>query len=292
MGGVEDPLANSGDRFTQRRITVDDGAVLRLFEWQPASDTGAEPIFFVAGWISLVTGWVPLLEKLVKTRPVYYLETREKESAEIPEDLMRPESFSIPRLADDLVEVSRQLGLDNDRTILFGSSMGSNAILEALKGDRLRSRAAFLVGPNLEFRFPAWGRAAVRVVPAWLVEQLKPFVIWYLKTFRVNATDDPEQMARYVRTVSAADAARLKLSAVAVLDYSALPGLETISTAVAVAYAGSDILHGEEEVERLVNAMPRGSAVQCPSNTYMHTAEVAADLDRFLAGLADDPERA
>jgi hypothetical protein len=31
--------------------------------------------------------------------------------------------------------------------------------------------------------------------------------------------------------------------------------------------------------------VPRGTAVACPSNTYMHTAEVAVDLERYLAGL-------
>ena len=87
MGGVEDPLALSGAQFRQRRITVEDGVGLRLFEWRPESDHGADPIFFVAGWISLVTGWIPLLEELVQTRAVYYLETREKESAEVPERL-------------------------------------------------------------------------------------------------------------------------------------------------------------------------------------------------------------
>ena len=123
--------------------------------------------------------------------------------------------------------------------------MGSNAILEALKGDRFRAKAAFLVGPNIEFFFPAWGRVAARVVPAWLIERLKGFMIWYLRSFRVNEQSDPEQMARYVRTVRAADALRLKLSAQAVLDYTLLPGLETISTPVAVAYADSDTLHGK-----------------------------------------------
>ena len=164
--------------------------------------------------------------------------------------------------------------------------MGSNAILEALKGDRFRARAAFLVGPNVEFHFPGWGRVAVRVIPAWLIERLKGFVIWYLRSFRVNERSDPEQMARYVRTVRAADALRLKLSARAVLDYTLLPGLETISTPVAVAYADSDTLHGEDTVRAIVDAMPCGTAVACPSNTYMHTAAVAADLEGYLAGLS------
>ena len=274
-----------GVRFSERRLPVEDGVSLRLFEWQPGDDPQADPIFFVAGWVSLVTGWRPLLEHLVQTRRVCYLETREKRSAEIDRRLMRPESFSIPRLAEDLIVAAARLGLDGRRTVLFGSSMGSNAILEALKNGRLPAKAAFLVGPNAEFHFPWWGRPLVHL-PAWVYSLAKPFVLWYLRTFRVNVREDPDQMARYVRTVRSADPQRIMLSARAVIDYRALPGLETISTPVAVAYAGSDTLHGEGEVRRLVDAMPRGTAVSCPSNTYMHTAAVAADLEKYLAGLA------
>jgi len=275
------PVEVPGVRFERRRLSVEDGVSLQLYEWRPVIEVGADPVLFVAGWISLVTGWVPLLEDLVRTRPVYYLETREKESAEISASLMRPESFSIPRLADDLIAVSDQLGLDSDRTVLFGSSMGSNAILEALKGDRLTARGAFVVGPNAEFHFPWWGRPLVYLPPS-VYSAAKPFVLWYLRNFRVNAREDPEQMARYVRTIRAAVPERIMLSARAVVDYDAMPGLETISSPVAVAYAANDTLHSEEEVQRIVDAMPRGIAVSCPSNTYMHTADVVTDLDRFL----------
>ena len=289
MGGDVNPVPVSGVLFDARHLTVEDGVRLRLYEWRPEIDDGTDPILFVAGWISLVTGWVPLLEKLVRSRPVIYLETREKESAEISADLMRPSSFSVPRLAEDLVEVSNQLDLDGDRTVLFGSSMGSNAILEALKGDRLKAKGAFVVGPNAEFHFPWWGRPLVHL-PSWVYSAAKPFVVWYLRTFRVNVREDPEQMARYVRTVRAADPKRIMLSARAVIDYDAMPGLDTISSPVAVAYAANDTLHGAEEVQRIVDAMPRGVSVRCPSNTYMHTAEVITDLDGFLSGSTETTE--
>jgi pimeloyl-ACP methyl ester carboxylesterase len=280
-----DPIAADGAGFGEDLVEVDEGVRLRCYRWQPRSENGAAPVFFIAGWISLVTGWKALLRELVCTRPVVYLETREKPSAEIPPRLMQPSSFTIPRLADDLVSAAGTLGLDNDRTVLFGSSMGANAILEALKNSRLPARAAFLVGPNEEFYFPPWGKVAIRVVPAWLIERLKGFVIWYLRRFRVNANSDPDQMARYVRTVSAADALRLKLSARAVQGYSVLPGLESVTAPVAVAYADSDTLHDEREVRRIVDAMPFGTAIRCPSNTYMHDADVALDLDRYLESL-------
>jgi pimeloyl-ACP methyl ester carboxylesterase len=289
VGDEVNPVEVPGVHFEQRRVKVEDGVSLRLYEWRPESDNGSGPILFVAGWISLVTGWVPLLKHLVQTRPVYYLETREKASAEISERLMRPVNFSIPRLADDLIEVSKQLELDCERTVLFGSSMGSNAILEALKGDRLTARAAFVIGPNAEFHFPWWGRPLVHL-PPWVYSAAKPFVLWYLRTFRVNAREDPEQMARYVRTIRAADPERIMLSARAVIDYEAIPGLDTISSPVAVAYAANDTLHGEEEVERIVDAMPRGVAVSCPSNTYMHTAAVANDIEAYLDNLPPETQ--
>jgi hypothetical protein len=91
-------------------------------------------------------------------------------------------------------------------------------------------------------------------------------------------------MARYRRTLRAAHPLRLKLSARAVLGYSALPGLGTVRVPVAIAYAASDTLHEPDEVRRMVAALPRGEVVECPSNTYMHTAAVAADLDRFISG--------
>jgi hypothetical protein len=49
-------------------------------------------------------------------------------------------------------------------------------------------------------------------------------------------------------------------------------------------------LHCGDEVRRIVDAMPRGVAVSCPSNTYMHTAAVATDIEEYLAGLAADME--
>ena len=116
---------------------------------------------------------------------------------------------------------------------------------------------------------------------------MRPVIIWYLRRFRVNERDDPEQMARYRRTLKAAHPHRLKLSARAVLGYTVWPGIERIAAPVAIAYAANDTLHGPDEVRRLASALPRGEAVECPTNTYMHTEAVADDLERFISRLND-----
>lgn len=261
---------------------MEPGVRLTVHEWQPG--TGGEPLVFVAGWVSVIEGWRPLLEVLVPQRPVIYIETREKRSAEIDPSRMRPEAFAIPRLGEDVIAVCDRLGVDPDRRVFFGSSMGSNAVLEGFKRGRLAGRGAFLVGPNAEFRFPGWGKA-LTYMPAAIYHLARPFMVAYLRRFRVNVNEDPEQMARYERTLKAAHPVRLKLSARSVLGYSLFPDLESVKVPVAIAHAPSDTLHDGHEVQRIVDVLPRGEAVECPSNTYMHTAAVAEDLGRFVESL-------
>jgi len=215
---------------------------------------------------------------------VIYIETREKHSARIDGGRMRPAEFSIQRLAQDLIEIASALEVDGNRALWFGSSMGSNAIIEALKHDRLPARAAFLVGPNAEFDIPWWGKPLLYSPPS-LYHAIRPFVLWYIRRFRVDAEAEPEQMKRYVRTLNAADPLRLKLSARGVVGYRVWPDLGAVSGPVAIAYAPTDTLHSEGEVKAILEAMPRGVGVECPTNTYMHEAGVAVDIERFERSL-------
>jgi pimeloyl-ACP methyl ester carboxylesterase len=279
-----DPIGCVAARFEERWVPVQDGVELRLLLWSPVEGADADPVIFVPGLISVVEGWRPLLEELLPRRPVIYIETREKKSARIECRRMLPEEFSMPRLAEDLIEVAAALQLNSDRGVWFGSSMGSNAIIEALKHDRLPARTAFLVGPNAAFAVPWWGHPLLYSPPS-LYHAIRPFLLWYIRHFRVDAEAEPEQMERYVRTLTAADPLRLKLSARGVVGYEVWPELEAIGTPVAIAYAPTDTLHGEEEVKAILKRMPCGVGVECPTNTYMHEAAVAQDIERFERSL-------
>jgi len=283
MGQVEDTIGTGAD-YREQWIPVSDGVKLKVMSWHPSDPAHTDPLVFVAGWVSVIEGWRPLLEVLIPHRPLHYIETREKRTARIAPRRLRTESFTVARLADDLCAVADALAIDRSSAVWFGSSMGANAILEAAKGDRLPARGAFLVGPNAEFRFPWWGRPMV-YLPAAVYRPAKRFAIWYIRNFRVDAKAEPDQMRRYVRTLNAADPVRLKLSARAVIDYTAWPGLPTITIPVAIAYASSDMLHGEGEAKAITAELLSGQAIECPSNTYMHKAEVAKEIEEFIAGL-------
>lgn len=276
-----DPLDGAGGTFVEHRIQVEPDVELRAFEWSGLRQV-APPLVLVAGWITVVDSWVPVLESMARDRRVLYLESREKTSARMEGSALAPARFRLDRLGRDITEVLRAVDWSPGEAVFVGSSLGGNAILEMLKQGE-RCRGAFLIGPNAEFAFPLWARYAMRL-PARLYQSLVPFLLWYLKRFRLDAEAEPEQYERYCTTLVQADYCRLKCSAMALVDAEVMKGLDRINDPVAVAFASSDRLHGEANARRLAEGIPAGHPLPCPSNAYLHGPEVVDEIDRFVGG--------
>jgi pimeloyl-ACP methyl ester carboxylesterase len=281
---ADDPLGIDGVTFDSRWVPVQTGVELLVRTWTPEAPSEKDPLIFIAGWISVIEGWLPVLRPLVTSRRVVYVETREKGSARVARSCRKPKWFSVQRLAEDLVALAAEVGVDDGSAAWFGSSMGANAILEAVKRDRLAVKGAFLVGPNAEFRIPWWAWPILRM-PAWWYHLAKYFVIWYIRKFRVDERNEPEQVERYRRSLLSAEPSLLKLSAKAVGGYSVWAGLETISRPVAIAFAPTDTLHDVGEVNQIINRIPNGRAIECESNAYMHDSRIVADVEEFISSL-------
>jgi pimeloyl-ACP methyl ester carboxylesterase len=279
-----DPIGAVDASFSEAHVPVGGGVSLRVMHWLPQAKRRLPPLLFVAGWISVVQGWADFLRAAAARRPVFYVESREKVSARFQPPHLSVEEFTIRRSAEDLLALCRALPLDLEQTIVAGSSFGATSLLEALKGGRLRARAAFLVGPNSEFRLP-WSTHLVVHLPNVFFHVVKHAIIWHLRTFRVDAEAEPEQMQRYEQTVLSADPGRLKLSARAIMGYQVWSALETVTVPVALAYAPSDKLHGAVNVQRIAETLPRCSLIRCSSNLAMHSAELVDQLERFVAEL-------
>ena len=281
---MQDPLQLDTVRFDRHTIEVDDGMSLRVLHWRPGGGADRPPVVFVPGWISIVDGWIDVLRAMAADRVIVYVETREKSTAQWRRR-MAVDDFRPQRLADDIRAAWKAFDVA-DGAVLFGSSLGANAILELLKGeDSPRAGAAFCICPNVRFEIPWWGHALFRMPPSGYRLVLAP-VIWYLRRYRVNSRHDPAQMRRYERTLRAAEPSRLRLSARAVVGYDARPGLDTVAAPVALAYAESDTLHGGEQVRELARCMPNAETIGCASNTAMHRGEVVGVLDAFVDRVA------
>jgi pimeloyl-ACP methyl ester carboxylesterase len=278
-----DPVGIRDSTYEELTVCVQAGVHLRVMTWRPKRPVSGDPVVFVAGWVSAVSGWAPLLKVMAVRRPVYYIETREKGSALFESGKLNPADFSIARMAEDLIRVCDRLGVSSPSTTVIGSSLGATALLEALKGGRLTAGAAFLIGPNSEFRAP-WYLQWVLFMPAFSYPAIKHLVLWYLKTFKCDIRKEPEQMMRYNETLRAAHPRRLKLSAIAAIHqrYRVWPQLKSVKIPVALAYAPTDRLHSAADIRQLAEKLPRATLIECPSNRYMHSADLMRDIEAFV----------
>ncbi|MFC1849412.1 alpha/beta fold hydrolase [candidate division CSSED10-310 bacterium] len=283
---VPNPLSVNEVEFSTYYKPVSDEVELFIMEWRPVKPVHEEALIFIPGLVSVVDGWADFLKAMVRIRPVFYIESREKRSARIKPKWLRPADFSIKQFAQDLIAVWGELPLTLERAVVAGSSLGATSIVEALKHSQRNPRAAFLIGPNSEFKGPLPIKALL-FLPAPLYYVIKYVILWYLRTFRVDTKKEPEQWARYNATLRSAQPLRLKMTARSAIRYEIWSDLETVSIPVGIAYATSDTLHAADNIRRLEQTMPRATLIPCSSNKYMHTAALVQDIEKFITELVE-----
>jgi pimeloyl-ACP methyl ester carboxylesterase len=280
-----DPISAHHASYSEQKIPVSEKASIRVVSWQPKSDEKGCPIVFVAGWVSVVAGWSEFLYALSQKHPVYYIETREKKSAEIDRNRLRTADFRMDRFASDVVTACSRLPIDMEEAIVSGSSLGATVLLETLKHERLKARGAFLIGPASEFRIPWLLTWMPYLFPSPAYHLVRHFIVWYFRNFRVDVEKEPEQMQRYEKTILSAHPLRIKLSGRAFMRYKVWPDLETVQVPTRIAYASSDILHASETISRMAQTIQQADLLPCESNRYMHSAPLAEDVGRFIMDL-------
>jgi len=249
---------------------MSDGVDLRVVEFQPPVRSSiGPPIIFIPGWISSVTGWIPVLRELSAHHRIVYLETREKVSARIPSGPYP--SFTMDRLVADLIEVMAvELELDEDH-VLMGSSLGSTVILDYLGRGSTPPITSILIAPNAEFRLPSWVLPVARVVPTPAFSLLRQLLKWYLTRFVVDAEAEPEQAARYRQSLDDAEPRRLTANARALADYSVWERLAGIQSPVVVITGESDAIHHRGDMDRMIEVLPNGRLEVLASNRETHS---------------------
>jgi len=275
--------AIKGVKYSEEMIPVDEAVRLKTMVFKQTQARGKAPIVFVPGWVSTIAGWAPLIKPMARERDVYYVETREKRSALIDGNArLTDDDFSILQNARDIITICDHFGINSPETLACGSSLGATSLLEAMKGGKLRCGGAFLIGPNSEFRAPksiSW----IFSLPASFYHPIKYFLLWYLRTFRVDAEKEPEQMKRYEETLKNVEPKRLKHTARSVIwgRYQVWSDLETIRVPVSIAYAESDKLHALDNIRQMAEQLPFGKLNPCPTNLYMHSKQLLADINAF-----------
>lgn len=249
---------------------MSDGVALRIIEFTPPEGTpDAPPILFVPGWISFVSGWTAVLRELTAVHRVVYMETREKVTARIPRG--RLPSFEMDQLVSDLEEVVSAHFDEGEQYAFMASSLGSTLILDYLGRGATAPLVSILIAPNAVFRLPAWVLPAASIIPIPAFGLLRPVLKWYLTSFMLDAKAEPEQAARYRRSLDEAEPLRLRANARALSRYAVWDRLPPIESPVCVVTGESDALHHRGDIDRIIEMLPDARLEVMASNRETHS---------------------
>ena len=284
---LDDSYCSTGGKVDEYYVDVSDGVELKVVDLIPEHDSPDKPlIVFVAGWISLISGWRDVLKRLTESYRTVYIETREKKSARLPENTKL--DFSIRRMSLDIREVITRTVPSKRPFFMTGSSLGSTVVMEYMSQDVRLPDKAILIAPVSEFPFPLWLLFIIRFIPAGFYSVVKPILKWYLRNIRLDKKNEPEQVKKYEGTLDAAEPSRLKANAFAIKDYSLWNVLDRITSPVLIIGAETDKHHGYDVLQKMVSMMPNAGFKLMKSNKETHSAKAA---DIILAQINEQMEK-
>jgi len=264
-------------------LEVSDGVSLKIIDFTPRNVSQEKPvILFVAGWISLISGWKGVLKVLTAEYRVLYLESREKQSSTVPD--VKKVSFSMERLKLDIGEIIEKVISPSEKFMLAGSSLGASAILEYCGSEKRKPLSAVLIGPNAEFRFPKIVGTIIPALHPSLYFSVKPVIKWYLRNFRLDKKNSREQIEKYENTLDCADPYKLKANALALRNYALLNRVDNISVPCLIIGATTDTLHGTEDIKHIIKIIPDSIYVELESNMETHSEKAGRVIAEYIQG--------
>ncbi len=274
-------ICSHGATFKEEMIDVSTSVALRVITFNPPERSENPSVVFVAGWISHIQSWKEVLKELTSDFKVYYVETREKISSRV----RGKSEFSIYTLGRDIVELVSILKLKEKKYILFGSSLGATVILDCYNSLKKKPLCIVLVAPNAEFRMPGFGKVMVTLMPSFLYRIIKPFVKWYLKTFRMDVKSDYQQYEKYCRALDAADPKKLKKASLSLSKYTVWDVLKEIETPLLIIGASKDKLHEPENIRKMTSMIKNCKYIDMETNKNTHSRELVKIMRDYLSDL-------
>lgn len=276
-----DPFAEAEyeNLCTSHYIGMSDGTQLKVLTSQalqgPISHHKKKTLMLVPGWGSIVPGWDELLLAAAQDFDLIYLESREKDSS-----ILNYDSVSdMNRLAQDIQETITHFQVDEEELILVGSCIGGNTIAYGLLQEYYNPAMVVLIGPQLKFPLPWYGRFLIPIAPHWLFYFFKPLIRLWVKLFK---TSDKLQAAKYIRVVNEADSKKWKKVGKAVAFEKFHPVFPQIQYPIYVVGENNDKMHDISDALEIAQLLPNSTFIVMDNNDASHSAEMVEKIQEIL----------
>lgn len=273
----------NGGSYINFHLETSKGVQIHIVKFTPANNPSLPPVVLLPGMASVIENFKDTIIALSENHVVYFLETREKGSSII----LGKAGFSIPEIASDLPKAIELLGLKTGGYILAGYSLGASVIAAAFQNLLAKPMAVVLIEPSASFKWPWWLPPLARVaVPIY--RMIKPFLKWYMKTFKINKEEDYEMFIINSRILDQADPKKLAATVLSVRHFEAWNYLQHIDSHCLVIGVSQDRFHSHDEAANIAARVNGCSYVDLLNNKRSHSAEVAKIVDEFTIKLGSE----
>jgi pimeloyl-ACP methyl ester carboxylesterase len=272
-----------GSSYSNFYIEVNNGIQIHVVRFEPDNEPGIPSVVLLPGLASVIENFKDTLIALTEKHTVFFLETREKGSSVISGKT----GFTIPEIASDIPIVIEKLGLKDQLYILAGYSLGASVIAAAFDQIQRKPIALVLIEPSATFKWPWWliplANAGAPIYPV-----IKPFLKWYMKTFRINTKEDKEMYEINARILDQADPKKLALTVLAVKSFEVWNYLPKIDIPTLVIGVSQDKFHSHDEALRVSQGIDKSTYIDVLNNKRSHSAEVATLIEEYVLKLDRD----
>jgi pimeloyl-ACP methyl ester carboxylesterase len=270
-----------GTEWEEGWLAVSDKVSLRLITFRRRTVNNNPSILFVAGWVSQIKAWQEVLLEMTQDFNVYYLETREKISSRICQNV----EYNVETIGKDIITVISKLAFSEKSYILFGSSLGATSIIDCCRLLKKNPLCLILISPNAEFRVPKIWLVIVKLFYPPLYELIKPPAKWYLRTFRLDLEVDYEQYEKYCKAIDAGDPWKLKKAVLSLAKYTVWDKLKFVKYPTLLIGASKDKLHEPDNLKKMIQKIHNISHIDLKTNKLTHSRGMVDEVRSYIKSL-------
>jgi pimeloyl-ACP methyl ester carboxylesterase len=264
-----------------RLYPVNDRVALHVVTFRPPAESVQGTVVLVGGLATVLDSLREIVYELSSDHIVHYLETREKSGSLITGKV----SYDVESMGEDTSVLIGKLGLEDNRYLLMGYSMGATVVAGCYRRLQSRPKGMILLEPTPVFHYPAWSIPLIRYLGLPLYRILIPLSKAYLRAFRINNREDAEMAVISFRSIDHAEPRKLRNVILSIAPYTVWDKLPLIACPVLIVGTSRDHLHVKEETERMVRMIPNCRYTDLETNKRSHSAEMGKVVRDYAASL-------
>ncbi|MCE7748089.1 MAG: alpha/beta hydrolase [Candidatus Heimdallarchaeota archaeon] len=231
-------------------------------------------MFFIQGFASGYFTWSDCWDAFYQEFNMVIVDPRDK----LTNKLTKKSKCTMHRIALDFVEAIQFLKLEEEKIVLFGSSIGASYVAHLVGQKMIKPKGSFLTGTSRRPRSPRILVKILFLLPGFILNFIGKIVA---KIYMMNKVDEGFQREIFEERIRNVDFRRWKLCK-QLHDWDASTDFMNMVEPVFIIRTPKDKYHEEEELEIIQKLIPNCKIINVPNYDFTHTKPEVFEFARIL----------